>query len=101
MTALARPDLLERVSEVVAPQQRSGDHSDIDLTALSAVDHRRLSNLLARLATLAEAAAKVGLLPKPSPWVPQRYTLRHGRLAEPRLDCCSEVPTRRTSPHKH
>ena len=60
VTALARPELLERVSEVVAPQQRSGgDHADIDLTALTEVERRRLSNLLARLTTLAEAAAQV------------------------------------------
>ena len=59
MTALAQPELLERVSEVVAPQQRSGARADADLMALTDVERRRLSNLLARLTTLAEAAAEV------------------------------------------
>ena len=61
MTALARPDLLERVSEVVAPQQRSGCRVDVDLSALTDAERRRLSKLLARLTTLAEAAAEVRL----------------------------------------
>ena len=59
MTAIARPELLERVSEVVEPQLRAGPRAGVELSALTDGERGRLRNLLARLTALAEAAAEV------------------------------------------
>jgi hypothetical protein len=59
VTAIARPGLLERVSEVVDPQLRVGPRAGVDLSALTGGERGRLRNLLARLTALAEAAAEV------------------------------------------
>ena len=59
VTAIARPELLERVSEVVDSQLGSGARAGVDLAALTGGERGRLRNLLARLTTLAEAAAEV------------------------------------------